>query len=120
MTEISQIAGRAGRFKNDGYFGITGECENLEADEIERIEKHNLDDIRFLYWRNSNLILMTLMVLINSLEKKSGNKYLHRISDSIDENILKYLIRDKKINVSAKSLELLWECCQIPDFQRGF
>ena len=44
MTEISQIAGRAGRFKNDGYFGITGDCENLEADEIERIEKHNLDD----------------------------------------------------------------------------
>ena len=118
MTEISQIAGRAGRFKNDGYFGITGECENLEADEIERIEKHNLDDIRFLYWRNSNLDFNDSDSLINSLEKKSGNKNLHRISDSIDENILKYLIRDKKINVSAKSLELLWECCQIPDFQK--
>ena len=118
MTEISQIAGRAGRFKNDGYFGITGECENLEADEIERIEKHNLDDIRFLYWRNSNLDFNDSDSLINSLEKKSGNKNLHRISDSIDENILKYLIRDKKIKVSAKSLELLWECCQIPDFQK--
>ncbi len=118
MTEISQIAGRAGRFKNDGYFGITGECENLEADEIERIEKHNLDDIRFLYWRNSNLDFNDSDSLINSLEKKSGNKNLHRISDSIDENILKYLIRDKKIKVSANSLELLWECCQIPDFQK--
>ena len=118
MTEISQIAGRAGRFKNDGYFGITGECENLEADEIERIEKHNLDDMRFLYWRNSKLDFNDSDSLINSLEKKSGNKNLHRISDSIDENILKYLIRDKKIKVSAKSLELLWECCQIPDFQK--
>ena len=28
-TEISQIAGRAGRYKNDGVFGITGDCENL-------------------------------------------------------------------------------------------
>ena len=118
MTEISQIAGRAGRFKNDGYFGITGDCENLEPDEIERIEKHNLDDMRFLYWRNSNLNFADPESLVNSLEKKSGDKSLHRISDSIDENILKYLIRDKKINVSSNNLELLWECCQIPDFQK--
>ena len=27
LLEISQIAGRAGRFKNDGFFGTTGECE---------------------------------------------------------------------------------------------
>ena len=118
MTEISQIAGRAGRFKNDGYFGITGDCENLEADEIERIEKHNLDDIRFLYWRNSNLDFSDPESLINSLEKKSGGRNLHRISDSIDENILKYLVRDKKIKFSSDNLELLWECCQIPDFQK--
>ncbi len=118
MTEISQIAGRAGRFKNDGYFGITGDCENLEPDEIERIEKHNLDDIRFLYWRNSNLDFSDPESLINSLEKKSGGGNLHRIPDSIDENILKYLIRDKKIKFSPDNLELLWECCQIPDFQK--
>ena len=30
-TEISQIAGRAGRYKNDGTFGVTGECQNLQA-----------------------------------------------------------------------------------------
>ena len=118
MTEISQIAGRAGRFKNDGYFGITGDCETLEADEIERIEKHNLDDIRFLYWRNSDLDFSDPESLINSLEKKSGDRNLHRISESIDENILKYLVRDKKIKVSPNNLELLWECCQIPDFQK--
>ena len=118
MTEISQIAGRAGRFKNDGYFGITGDCETLEADEIERIEKHNLDDMRFLYWRNSDLDFSDPENLISSLEKKSGDRNLHRISESIDENILKYLIRDKKIKVSPNNLELLWECCQIPDFQK--
>ena len=118
MTEISQIAGRAGRFKNDGYFGITGDCETLEADEIERIEKHNLDDMRFLYWRNSELNFSDPESLISSLEKKSGDRNLHRISESIDENILKYLIRDKKIKVSPNNLELLWECCQIPDFQK--
>ena len=118
ITEISQIAGRAGRYKNDGYFGITGDCENLEPDEIDRIEKHKLDDIRFLYWRNSNLNFKDSENLIQSLENKSGNKNLHRISETIDENILKYLTRDKKIKHSNSDLELLWECCQIPDFQK--
>ena len=52
------------------------------------------------------------------MKKKSGNRNLHKISESIDENILKYLIRDKKIKISSNNLELLWECCQIPDFQK--
>ncbi len=39
LIEMSQIAGRAGRFKNDGKFGTTGDCENLNSDEIEKIEK---------------------------------------------------------------------------------
>ena len=42
LIEISQIAGRAGRFKNDGFFGTTGDCEILNSDEIENIENHNL------------------------------------------------------------------------------
>ncbi len=118
ITEISQIAGRAGRYKNDGYFGVTGNCENLEQDEVDRIEKHKLDDIGFLYWRNSNLNFKDSETLIQSLEKRSGNKNLHKISESIDENILKHLTRDKKIKYSNNDLELLWECCQIPDFQK--
>ena len=39
---MSQIAGRAGRYKNDGSFGTTGDCETLNSDEIEKIEKHQL------------------------------------------------------------------------------
>ena len=52
--EISQIAGELGRFKNDGSFGTTGDCENLNSDEIEKIEKHNLPETKIIYWRNSN------------------------------------------------------------------
>ena len=118
ITEISQIAGRAGRYKNDGYFGLTGDCENLDPDEIDRIEKHKLDDIRFLYWRNSNLDFKDPESLIRSLERKSGNKSLLRIAESVDENILRHLTRDKKIKFASENLELLWECCQIPDFQK--
>ena len=117
-TEISQIAGRAGRYKNDGYFGVTGECQNLEHDEIERIEQHKLDDVKTLFWRNSKLDFKSPENLISSLELKPKNKNLIKISESIDENILKYLVRDKKIKLAEEKIELLWECCQIPDFTK--
>ncbi len=117
-TEISQIAGRAGRYKIDGSFGVTGGCENLQPDEIEKIESHKLDDIKFLFWRNSNLNFKSAEDLIQSLEKKPSSKSFSKISDSLDENVLKYLVRDKKIKFSNEKLGLLWECCQIPDFQK--
>ena len=117
-TEISQIAGRAGRYKVDGCFGVTGGCENLQPDEIERIESHKLDNIKFLFWRNSNLDFSSPEDLIRSLEKKPASNKFYKISDSIDENVLKYLVRDQKTKVSSDKLGLLWECCQIPDFQK--
>ena len=46
LVEMSQIAGRAGRYKNDGGFGTTGDCETLNSDEIEKIEKHHLPDTK--------------------------------------------------------------------------
>ena len=49
LIEMSQIAGRAGRFKNDGFFGTTGDCENLNSDEIESIENHSLADIKNIF-----------------------------------------------------------------------
>jgi len=118
ITEISQIAGRAGRYKNDGVFGITGDCQNLESDEVERVEKHSLDDAKILYWRNSNLSFKDEDGLLNSLEKKPNNKNLIKITDSIDEGVLRFLLKEKKIKCSKDNLELLWECCQIPDFQK--
>ena len=117
-TEISQIAGRAGRYKNDGVFGITGDCQNLEADEIDRVEKHSLDDAKILYWRNSDLNFKDEDNLLNSLEKKPNNKNLIKITDSIDEGVLRFLLKEKKIKYSKDNLKLLWECCQIPDFQK--
>ena len=117
-TEISQIAGRAGRYKVDGSFGVTGGCENLQSDEIERIEGHKLDEIKFLFWRNSDLNFNSAEDLIRSLEKKPSSKNFLKISDSLDENVLKYLVRDKKLKFSNNKLELLWDCCQIPDFQK--
>ena len=119
LIEISQIAGRAGRYKNDGYFGTTGDCENLNSDEIENIEKHNLPETKLIYWRNSELNFKNPERLIESLELKPKNKNLIRTSESIDESVLRYLLKKGDQNILyKKNLELLWECCQIPDFEK--
>ena len=60
LIELSQIAGVLGDI-NDGGFGTTGDCETLNSDEIEKIEKHHLPDTRAIYWRNSKLDLVLLM-----------------------------------------------------------
>ena len=94
LSEISQIAGRAGRHINDGTFGITGECKLLSPDEIERLEKHELDKIDLLYWRNSKIDFDSLSNLVSSLEKKTNNEFLKRISDCEDEKVLKFLAKN--------------------------
>jgi ATP-dependent RNA helicase SUPV3L1/SUV3 len=120
LSEISQIAGRAGRYTNDGTFGVTGECKNLSPDEIEKIEEHQLNKTDLLYWRNSNINFDSLDNLIASLEKKTNSEFLKRINDCEDEKVLKYLIKNNnlKTNHSKDFIKVLWECCQIPDFSK--
>ena len=117
LIEMSQIAGRAGRYKNNGYFGTTGDCETLNSDEIEKIENHNLPSTKMLYWRNSNLNFDNSEKLISSLEVKPDSKNLIRTSESEDEIVLRFLLKKNiENNTYSKNLKLLWECCQIPDF----
>tara|TARA_Y100000817_G_scaffold314919_1_gene316035 strand:- start:1472 stop:3937 length:2466 start_codon:yes stop_codon:yes gene_type:complete len=119
LIEMSQIAGRAGRYKNDGGFGTTGDCETLNSDEIEKIEKHQLPETKTIYWRNSNLNFESPEKLITSLELKPTKKNLLRTNDSLDESVLRFFLKKGRNNIIYhKNLELLWECCQIPDFEK--
>jgi ATP-dependent RNA helicase SUPV3L1/SUV3 len=119
LIEMSQIAGRAGRYKNDGGFGTTGDCETLNSDEIEKIEKHQLPDTKTIYWRNSKLVFDNPETLIASLERKPVQKNLLRTNDSLDESVLRFFLKKGANNIIYhKNLELLWECCQIPDFEK--
>ena len=121
LSEISQIAGRAGRHINDGTFGITGECKHLSPDEIEKLEKHELNKDNILYWRNSDLNLDSLDNLVSSLEKNTNNDLLKKINDCEDEKVLKFLIKndkDLKNKCSKDLVKIFWECCQIPDFSK--
>ena len=119
LIEMSQIAGRAGRYKNDGGFGTTGECESLNSDEIEKIEKHHLPETKTIYWRNSKLNFKSPENLISSLELKPNKKNLLRTNDSLDESVLRFFLKKGANNIIYhKNLEILWECCQIPDFEK--
>ena len=119
LSEIGQIAGRAGRYLNDGSFGITGDCKEISPEEVELLENHKFEEIRTLFWRNSNLNFNNPISLIKSLEEKPQVEWLRKIHECEDEKALKYFLKDQKIlnrKFDKKTLMLLWECCQIPDF----
>jgi len=119
LSEIGQIAGRAGRYLNDGSFGITGECNDISPEEIELLENHKFEEIRTLFWRNSNLNFNNPSTLVKSLEEKPHMEWLRKIHECEDEKALKYFLKDQRfinLKFNEKTLNLLWECCQIPDF----
>ena len=119
LSEIGQIAGRAGRYLNNGSFGITGDCKEISAEEVDLIENHKFEEIRTLFWRNSNLNFNNSSSLLKSLEQKPYQDWLRKIHECEDEKALKFFLKDKNlenVDMNDKTLSLLWECCQIPDF----
>ena len=121
LTEIGQIAGRAGRYMNEGSFGVTGKCEELNSEQVEKLENHQFDSVLNIFWRNSNLDYSSIQNLIKSLDKEPNIDNLLRNKDLLDENVLKTLFQNNnrnKINLEA-NIPVLWECCQIPDFTKS-
>ena len=119
LSEIGQISGRAGRYLNDGSFGITGDCSEISSEEVELLENHKFEEIRTLFWRNSNLNFENTSNLIKSLNERPGKDWLRRVQECEDEKVLKHFLKNStnhKISNDKRVLNLLWECCQIPDF----
>jgi len=119
LSEIGQIAGRAGRYLNDGNFGITGQCKEINAEEVDLLENHKFEEIHSLFWRNSNLNFDNPFALIKSLDERPKKTWLRKIHECEDERALKFFLRDKNLEIiefDKEKLTLLWECCQIPDF----
>ena len=66
---------------------------------------------------NSKLNFKTPEALINSLELRPNKKNLLRTNDSLDD-VLRFFKKEANNNLYLRNLELLWECCQIPDFEK--
>ncbi len=122
-SEIGQIAGRAGRYKNDGTFSYTKEAGILDPITINLIENHDYSQIQKIYWRNSNIDFTTPLTVINSLKQfPIKNIFIHK-KNAIDEINFRALIDDPQIKkfISIKqNVKLLWDICRIPDFEKTF
>ena len=99
LSEIGQIAGRAGRYLNDGSFGITGQCKEINAEEVDLLENHKFEEIQSLFWRNSNLNFNNPLSLIKSLDEKPHKNWLRKINECEDEKALKFFLRDKNFKI---------------------
>jgi len=119
--ELAQIAGRAGRYTNDGSFGVTADCRPLDPEMVEAIEEHRFRPVHALQWRNSALSFANPDALLASLDRPSPIMGLQRARESEDVAALRMLSRDVDIQKMAKganATRLLWDVCQIPDFRK--
>ena len=117
--EIGQIAGRAGRWKNDGTFGVTADCEPLDEETISRVESHRYDPVRVAQWRNAALDFASVPRLVASLEMPPPEKGLGRTRPGSDLVALKALSDDEEILgklTTRQEIARFWEVCQLPDF----
>ena len=101
--ELGQVAGRAGRYMNDGTFGCTGEAEAFEQETIDRLENHNFDRIRSLQWRNPDLDFGSLERLRRSLTTMPQHDGLTRAQAGPDIQALEAVVRDSAVADLAKS-----------------
>jgi len=120
-AEVGQIAGRAGRYMNDGTFGVTGECEPFEDELVNRVESHRYDAIRVLQWRSAALDFHSLHALLQSLDAPPPERGLARARPASDAIALHHLANEGDIQALATSrdgVKRLWEVCQLPDFRK--
>ncbi|MFA5901628.1 MAG: helicase-related protein, partial [Hyphomicrobium sp.] len=120
-SELSQIAGRAGRHMNDGTFGVTGAADPLDSDTIERLETHNFESVRTLQWRNRDLDFRTLEGLRHSLREMPNLQRLVRARAADDVVALETVCADRDLAakvIAPAAVARLWEVCQIPDYRK--
>lgn len=121
LAELSQVAGRAGRFRTDGSFGTLAPEPRLPLDIERRIETHRLPEQTTLVWRNHLLCFDSLAELIQSLKQRPEPGPLCALAHADDYAALSVLAGRPEIVRYAQNPEqvrLLWEVCQIPDFRQ--
>jgi ATP-dependent RNA helicase SUPV3L1/SUV3 len=119
--ELAQIAGRAGRFRDDGTFGETADCTPFEEETVERIVNHHFEPVDFINWRNSDLDWSSVANLLASLRRPSPDVILRRAPEALDEMTLATLAQDGDIVKTARThahVRRLWDLCTLPDFRK--
>jgi ATP-dependent RNA helicase SUPV3L1/SUV3 len=118
--ELGQIAGRAGRFLNDGTFGVTDEVEGFDGETVDRLENHRFESVRVLQWRNRDLDFRSLDALKKSLARLPQEEGLTRGQATPDLEALDAVCRDESLRnlISTKDdVARAWDVCQLPDYR---
>ncbi|HET8646390.1 MAG TPA: helicase-related protein, partial [Vicinamibacteria bacterium] len=119
-AEVGQIAGRAGRYMSDGQFAATTELGPLDARLVEAVEQHRFAPLPTLFWRTDELDFYSPLSLLGSLDRPPPHPFLVRMKNAEDARALAALVRDQEVMALARggeAVRLLWEVCQVPDFQ---
>ena len=101
ISEMAQIAGRAGRHQRDGTFGTLSlggdEAPSFSEEEIDAIESHRFRPLDHLYWRSAELDFTDVRSLIGSLEARSDDPLLRPAPLADDLAVLKLIAEDPAI-----------------------
>jgi ATP-dependent RNA helicase SUPV3L1/SUV3 len=119
--EVGQIAGRAGRYRTDGTFGVTGECPDMDEDLVHAVENHRYEPVPAAEWRNPGLDFSSLANLLRSLSAPPPMPGLKLSEEALDETTLRKLVAEDDIVAACRNrakLHRLWEVCQLPDFRK--
>jgi ATP-dependent RNA helicase SUPV3L1/SUV3 len=123
VSEMAQIAGRAGRHQRDGTFGVVltaGDHPEFSQEEIDRIEEHRFPPLNWLYWRNSDLDFESPEALLSTLEAPPPSPLLRLSPQADDHAVLRSLLSDPDVIRLAQckaNTGRLWEACGLPDFR---
>ncbi|MBC7504228.1 MAG: helicase [Sandarakinorhabdus sp.] len=125
LSEMAQIAGRAGRYQKDGSFGTvqlgTAEAASFTPEEIEGLENHRFEPLTQIVWRNTELDMGSLPRLIASLDARSPRLELMRSDDAIDVAVLKRLAGEpwvmERMHLRGGTARL-WAACGLPDYRK--
>jgi ATP-dependent RNA helicase SUPV3L1/SUV3 len=121
-SEIGQIAGRAGRFRDDGEFGETNDCPPFEDEVIRSVEDHRYDPVVDLNWRNSDLDYRSIKTLIASLARPSPHPSLRQNPHGLDEWVLRRMAEDEAVGPEIRGdrkVRRLWDLARLPDFRKA-
>ena len=120
-AEVAQVAGRAGRYRRDGTFVVTGEADDMDAGLVEAVEEHLVEPIDQINWRSARLDFQTLPGLVRSLAAPPISLGLKLADQALDETTLRLLAADPEVATRARgggNLHTLWDICQTPDFRK--
>ncbi len=119
--EVAQIAGRAGRYRSPGTFGVTDQVHSIDDAIVNDVENHHFESVTQLRWRNPHLEFKSVDTLLNALGETPSKEYFKPARFADDHKALTALSRKDQIRKVASSrdmVQLLWDVCAIPDFRK--